>query len=161
MKNKITKISVLALALLICAFSFVSCGDHIKDKNGPDDHSVSFSEKDLLSGSTTFTATNGYDVKEEGNVYSYADEKSSGIKTICEIDPEADKPLTFKVDSTLTEGNLKIYVMLKGNTNQLVGEIPVGEGETFAVDAPEYGKYMLRIAAESANFDIKVTVVNE
>ena len=160
MKNKLTKIISLALALIACVLMLASCSGHIKDKNGPDDVSVSFKTEDLVNGSTSVTANN-YDVKEEGNVYTYADEKISGIMKICEIDPESDQKLTFKVDSEVAQGNLMIYVMLKGNTNKIVGEIPVGEGETFTVDEPEYGKYILRIAAESANMDIKVTVVTE
>ena len=158
MKNKMIKFISLILALLTCVMLLASCSGHIKDKNGPDDVSVSFKTEDLVNGSTSVTANN-YDVKEEGNVYTYADDKVSGIMKICEIDP--DGKLTFKVDSTLTEGNLMIYVMHKGNANTVVGEIPVGEGETFTVDEPEYGKYILRIAAESANMDIKVTVVTE
>ena len=158
MKTKFTKIFALSIALIICALSLVSCSGHIKDKNGPDDVSVSFEEKELVNGSTSVTANN-YDVKEEGNVYTYADDKVSGIMKICEIDP--DGKLTFKVDSTLTEGNLMIYVMHKGNANTVVGEIPVGEGKSFTVDEPVAGKYVVRIAAESANVDIKVTVEAE
>ena len=158
MKTKFTKIFALSIALIICALSLVSCSGHIKDKNGPDDVSVSIAEDKLISGSTSVTATN-YDVKQEGNVYTYADEKVSGVMNICDIDP--DGKLTFKVDSTLTAGNLMIYVLHKGNNNVIEGEIPVGEGQSFTIDEPSSGKYVLRIAAESANVDIKVTVEAE
>lgn len=159
MKKQFVKIISLSLALLTCMLLLASCSEHIKDKNGPDDYNVSFSDEELRASSTKVTATNGYDVKENGNVYSYADEKITGIMKICEFDPEGS--LILNVDSEVTEGNLIIYVLHKNNSNAIVGEIPVGVGETFKIENPSSGKYILRIAAESANMDIKVTVVTE
>ena len=160
MKKQFVKIISLSLALLTCMLLLASCSEHIKDKNGTDDYNVSFSDEELRASSTKVTATNGYDVKENGSVYSYADEKITGIMKICEIDP--DGRLTFNVDSEVAEGNLMIYVLRKGNSgNEIVGEIPVGNGKIFDIEEPGYGKYILRIAAESANMDIKVTVVTE
>ena len=160
MKKQFVKIISLALSLLTCVLLFASCSEHIKDKNGPDDYNVSFSDEELRASSTKVTATNGYDIEEKDNTYSYSDEKITGIMKICEFDPEGS--LILNVDSEVTEGNLIIYVLHKGNNgNAIVGEIPVGQGESFKIENPSSGKYMVRIAAESANMDIKVTVVTE
>ena len=160
MKNKFMKFTALTLAVITCMLLLASC-DHIKDKNGPDDISVSFTEEELLARSVTYTPTADGKIKNEGNVYTYTDEKLSGIMNVCEIDPDSDKELKFEVDSEVLEGNLKIYVIRKSNTNVMVDEIPVGEEKIFTVTEPLAGEYVLRIAAESANMNIKVKVTNE
>ena len=65
------------------------------------------------------------------------------------------KSITFKVNTTLTEGNMYVYVRHDG---QIVGELAIGQDDTLTVENPTEGKYELCVAGESASFKMVIQI---
>ena len=144
----------IGLLLVVC-LSMVACSAHIEDTNGADDHSLTAITKEELLGNSS--AVQFMTVRSEANgKIEYSVGKFTGVEKVEEVRAKSGAgSITFKVNTTLEEGNLYVYVRHDG---QIVGELAIGQDDTLTVENPTEGKYELCVAGESASFKMVIQI---
>lgn len=149
---------LLCVALLLAVAALLACDAsimHISDENGTEDTTLAvLTEEELTdpmpqvikrgakrsndrdAGTTTFTVRN-----------------MSGVEVLDSFEAEEDGACILTVTSSLTSGNLRLYVC---NGGAIVADIPLGEGQRVTLSGLS-GIVSVRAAAESAAFSVTVT----
>ena len=144
----------IGLLLIVC-LSMVACSAHIEDTNGADDHSLTTITREELLGNSG--AIQFMTVRSQVNdKIEYSVGKFTGVEKVEEVRAKSGaKSITFKVNTTLEEGNMYVYVRHDG---QIVGEFAIGREDMLTVENPTEGKYELCIAGESASFKMVIQI---
>lgn len=152
----------IGLLLIVC-LSLAACDlkvdfnlEHIEDTNGADDHSLTTITKEELLGNGG--AIQFMTVRSEvNNKIEYSVGKFTGVETVEEVRAKSGvKSITFKVNTTLEEGNMYVYVRHDG---QIVGELAIGKDDALTIEKPTPGKYELCVAGESAKFKMVIDII--
>lgn len=140
-------LSILLIATLLLAFS--SCTlSHIEDTNGDDKSLCTLTEEEILGNSTYVQTISSTSTR--GNTITYKAKKMSGVNVMKKsIQPQGN---TFVINSsiTLNQGNLRVVVSCDG---EIVCDIPLEKNQVTTIDNLG-GKYDIRVAGESAEFEI-------
>lgn len=146
----------LAIVLTLAVLAGLSgCMSHIEDTNGPDDTSLTtLTDEDILGRSLSCTKLMSSTVTR-GNTTRCKAGKFSGVEDLYESDLIWASGTTISVDAAVTEGNARLVLLLDG---EIIHEFDVnGTGQTFSLGEFS-GKLCLRIAGESAKYDITFSV---
>lgn len=145
----------IGLLLIVC-LSMVACMQHVEDTNGADDHSLTTITKEQLLGSSSAIKTISVRSEANGKI-EYSVDKFTGVEKVEEVRvKDGTDSITFAVNTTLTEGNMYVYVRRDG---QIVGELAIGKNDALTLEKPAPGKYELCIAGESANFEMVIDII--
>ena len=140
------------LTLVLCGVLLCSCMSHIEDTNGEDDSSLcSLTDKDIIDGTSTL---------KQGSVSSKRNDrgemkvnKFSGVETVDSINVrDAAETVTFT--ATVESGNFRAVIVKDG---EIFAELKT-DGEKDSITLTEPGKYELKIAGESASFEIEYKI---
>lgn len=151
----------IGLLLIVCV-SLAACDlkvdfnlKHIEDTNGADDHSLTTITKEQLLGNSG--AVKLLSVRSQVNdKIEYSVDKFTGVEMVEEVRVKNGVgSITFAVNTTLTEGNMYVYVRHDG---QIVGELAIGKDDALTIEKPTSGKYELCIAGESAKFKMVIQI---
>lgn len=146
----IKKITALAISVLIACVCLCSCV-YIADTNGDDDYSLGkLTEEDIIN-STEYQIRSVNSRKEANGTYKYSITGLSGVYTLKKVEGSYGV-LSFNVTITLHSGNLRACVVKNG---EIVREIPIGEFTQINISNPD-GKYEIKLAGESASFDLEI-----
>lgn len=148
----------LCLLLLFMVFGLTSCS-HIEDTNGPDDYSLeTFSDEDIIYGSstsTTFMVLETYSVLNGKSTGSYSVGKLSGVITVLE-DDWSNRKLKFDIKFTCESGNAVVAVV---SNNQIVRKIEANQDVIFEVVNSGY-EYEIVLVGESAKVELKYEITS-
>lgn len=144
----------IGLLLVVC-LSMVACSAHIEDTNGADDHSLTTITKEELLGNSSVVQFMTVRSEAYGKI-EYSVGKFTGVEKVEEVRAKSGtKSIAFKVNTTLEEGNLYVYVRHDG---QIVGELAIGQDDVLTIENPTGGKYELCVAGESASFKMVIQI---
>ena len=166
------KKNVLILSIIVCCLLCSCTVIHgklfveIKDKNGDDISLVVLTQEDICAeipesycmsfySSSKETEEIGdwfYDVDDEVNLS--ANSLFSGVD-YAQATYGKTNSISFSVTSVLTEGNLAIF-LIDLDSMAIIHKFEVNTTETLELENTLDGKYEIRIAGESAKFDITV-----
>ena len=147
------KLRILTLSLLLvllASFALVGCAEHIADTNG-DDTSICTITKEQIEAEEAEWLGEELLADAVDGVYTMRAPVLSGVYDMSNHLAECET-LTIATELTLTKGNLRAILMCDGKPVQ---DIPLGSN-TLVIKGAK-GKYYLRLAAESAEVDVKVT----
>ena len=144
------KRTVIALLLLLLILTASSCG-HIADTNGVHDISLADITEDEIVHGMSSVSSGRLQTSLNGRT-SITIKKFSGVQTLETFDGKSGR--TLRCDIELRSGNLRVVVV---HDEDIVAEFAVGGGECGYV-FPDNGTYRLKIAGETAEFDIKFSV---
>lgn len=142
---------IFILIMMIMMLSLTSCDfGQIEDTNGDDDYSLCYlTDEDILnSKSSSKVGSVSSRINNEGTTKA---KKMSGVETILNIDEIYETKLTinFKVE----KGNGVVTIV---KNNQIVHILKANETKTFIL-LPG-GKYTVKIAGESCQFELSYTI---
>ena len=151
----------LLIATLLLFVFLVGCGHSglsIEDTNGAGDFTLCVvTEEDICQSRShlaiaSITSTVGGKTKIRIGELSgvlQPDASPAGVRANGET-------LVWHAVSSVTAGNLRICIVR--DNEEIVGDLPInGEGEVRIENAPR-GRYTLRIAGESAEFSLEITL---
>ena len=141
------------LMLFMISFLLTGCGvSHIEDTNGLDNYNLqTLTEDDLLKTTSSYVARNYISISK-GNEIKCGSQKFSGIKTLEVINIKDDCIFTF--ESNVSSGNFLIAIV---NNDGIEGYVSANEYKTFRFSS-DFGNCKLKVAGESAEFELKVTI---
>jgi len=156
------KLSILT-AVLLLVLSLIGCGNYInrfpriEDANGPDDFTLcSITEEEICQSKAhiaiaSITTTNGGKTKISIGELSGVLQPDASLASV----GAKGETLVWHAVSSVTAGNLRICIVR--DNSEIVGEFPINdEGEVRIENAQ--GRYTLRIAGESAEFSLEITL---
>ena len=145
---------IVALTLILCV-GFVACS-HIEDTNGETETGLAtLTNTELTAKAPSYTTT--VSVRSEVNGQSTLKvKKFSGVDRLDSVRvKEGAASVNFTVSTTLTSGNLYVYVYKDG---KILGDLSLCKGATLKLESPAAGEYELRIAGESAEFTVSYSI---
>lgn len=137
----------LVIATLCLGFSSCAIG-HIEDTNGENTSLCQLNEEDIL-GINSITEVFSF-TTTVNNKTTYKVNKMSGVKTIKKLSRIEGEALVINSNIVLKDGNFRAVVVCNG---EIACDIPIGENQTTRIENPN-GSYEIRIAGESAGFEI-------
>ena len=149
------RILILGIALMLCV-GLVGCGRQVKDKNGESETGLSsLTDQELLKSNPKSVSVGSVKNQENGKT-TWTVKKFSGVEIVDTARvQEGAKSVAFVADCVREKGNLQLYVCKDG---ELIGTVSIGQGASLTIKNPKPGKYELRMAGESAAFDLSATV---
>lgn len=147
---------LLLCALLLAAIALVACDAsilQIDDTNGADNSQLAVLTDDELVDPMPQVIKYRSVHSDKNGVCSFRVEKMSGVEVLLTFDADTDATYTFTVSSSLTAGNLRLYICVG---NAIVTDIPLGAAQSVTVSGIS-GVASLRAAAESAAFSVEIT----
>ncbi len=146
-----------SFAALLLAVSLTSCGSlsHIEDTNGEDPALCSL-EQQLTDKTPDCLCNMFFESNTNGN-YTAHTGKLSGVRELCSFRVDEGETLCLQVTSTLESGNLRIYLYRDG---EIVADLPLGEEQIVELAELEAGAYFVRVAGESAKFELELKKMN-
>lgn len=152
-------IMLFIFALLVgCGHSGRYFGLSIEDTNGADDFTLcSITEDDICQSKAhlaiaSVTSTTGGKTKIHIGELSGVMQPDASLASV----KANGETLVWHAVSSVTAGNLRICIVR--DNEEIVGDLPInGEGEVRLENAPK-GRYTLRIAGESAEFSLEITL---
>lgn len=146
MKRAFVVLSVIAFLL-----SLVSCMSHIEDDNGDDTSLCTLTERDIIECTSSLSYKSVKNkTNDKGNVRV---DKFSGVQVVDSITvKEENKIVTCSVN--ITSGNLRVVIVRDG---EIFADIKT-DGEESSVALTRSGRYTLKIAGESACFDLEYEI---
>lgn len=156
MKNKIIKWYTAAALLLVMSavlIFFASCSaGHIEDTNGDKTELCSIQMEDIVRQRTNYSSF-ASSFKRVSDTVTFKAKKFSGVKSILTVNAESDREeLVIKSEVTLSTGNLRVVVLQDG---EFISDISISGSDTVTIKNPS-GKLDIRVAGESAGFEIKI-----
>lgn len=157
---------LMVLSLCSCSALFGETNRTIEDKNGDDTSLAVLSEEELtaefpesyclIAGVSTSGGTSyKEDTFHDGDVAeAYASSPFSGVGIIQLTYGKSDK-VNFTVNAKLTSGNLKVYLFCLTDLT-IVHEFKIGEKSSYLLENAKDKEYELRVAGESAEYEIEV-----
>ncbi len=142
-------VALLLIAILSLTLSSCSLG-HIDDTNGDDTSLCSLTEENIL-GNNSYTQMVS-SISTRGNTLTYKANKMSGVNTIKKSLQAQGEALVINSSIILNQGNLRVVVICN---DEIVCDIPLGENQTTTIKNPD-GKYDIKVAGESAGFEISL-----
>ncbi len=143
---------IFILTVILCMSLLCSCVSHIEDTNGEDDYSLcSLTDEDIIDGVSSLMQ--GSMSNKRNDRGSMSVQKFSGVQTIDSINVRgAEETLTCTVN--VESGNLRVVIVKDG---KIFADLAV-DGIKDSVTLTESGKYELKIAGESACFEIEYKI---
>lgn len=142
---------LMSVFVLIACFTLTSCSQ-IEDNNGKDNYRVeTITDQDITSNSEKCLEVFSVSVDKDG-ILKVSAKKFSGVKTIDRNiynNTNVEYTVNIKVDS----GNFRLVLVLE---NTIINEFPINETSKFAINNAN-GKYLIRIAGESAKYEVTIT----
>ena len=171
-------LKMVACHLLLIPLLLSACGCtlirgkmqlEIKDTNGEEDFSLStLTEKEICAESNEsycavygFTPSGASSYEEEDEIWHDADTVEAFAETplsgvaLLQMTYGKEDVILFTVECNRTSGNLRI-VLLDESLN-IVHDFDVSEKSTYRLSGAKDKSYEIRIAGESAEFEIKVS----
>lgn len=166
--KKLAIFLLIIVCTLLCSCTIIhgKLFIEIKDKNGDDTSLAVLSKEDICADipeSYCFSFYSSSEGIEEIGDWSYdiSDEISisaitpfSGVEYAQATYGKSDT-ISFTVTSDLTEGNLSIVLIDLDNLS-IIHEFDINTTETFELKNALDGKYEIRVAGESAEFEMMV-----
>lgn len=156
MKNKIIRWYTAATLLLILSAVLIflaSCSaKHIEDTNGELTELCSITVEDIIEKRESYVTFGSVTNKTNDGIMFKA-KKFSGVKSILNFKASGEKKeLVINSDISLDTGNLRIVILHNG---EFMSDINISGNNTVSIKNPS-GVYDIRVAGESAGFDVKI-----
>ena len=131
---------------------FCSCASHIEDTNGEDDCSLcSLTDEDIINGTSSLSQRSISNRRNDRGSMSV--EKFSGVRTVDSINVRnTAETLTCTVN--VNSGNFRAVIVKDG---EIFADLTI-DGTKNSVKLTESGKYELKIAGESACFEMQYKI---
>jgi len=143
------------LATVICAvclLSLMSCASHIEDTNGAENTSLcSLTDEDIIDGTSSVAQKSVSNKRNDRG--SMRIEKFSGVQLVDSMNVR-DKAETLTCTVNLKSGNFRVVIVKDG---KIFADIKT-DGTEDSVTLTQSGKYELKIAGESANFEMEYKI---
>mgnify|MGYP003478078095 FL=1 len=147
--KKISKFILLIILLL----TLTSCGNHIEDKNGPDDFTLeTITEEDILNGYSVVSVKQS--LVRKNNEYKYSVKKLSGVEEIFKGSFK-DEDVAITLDTSVESGNAQIVLVYKGMI--LKRFLLNSENQVFSMTGLN-GEIKILVAGESAKVNVNFIV---
>lgn len=147
---------LLCAVLLLSVLATVACDAsilQIEDTNGAENAALAtLTDADLVDTMPQVVKQGAVRSDRKG-VCRFRVKKMSGVEELYTFDADPDATYRFTVTSSLTAGNLRLYVCAD---KRIVADIPIGEGQSVTVSGIS-GIASVRAAAESAAFSVEIT----
>ncbi len=146
------KIKQLIILLLIMPMLLVlsSCS-HIDDLNGEDDYTLAtLTDEDIINKNNSVSSFSIGSASK--NEYAYVIKKISGVKEIKSLKVNNNQ-LVIYTDLKVSKGNCKL-VLIKDK--KIIKEFKINENDNFVTS--ENGTYIIKLAAESAQIELKINL---
>ena len=153
-RNPYRKYLVLGLLLACLLLTSVGCAItdalHYEDQNGEDDYSLALLTEEEMISSTK----NIKELSTKTNLNGVVTLTSSRFSGVMEVErlKTAKKTIVLHVESTVTQGNLGVFI---SNGETIVSYVPINSSETLKLPG---GSYSFRIAGESAKYELVYSV---
>lgn len=144
------KILVIIISV-VCLFSLASCVSHIEDTNGDDTSLCTLTDSDIINGVSSLSQ--GSVSNKRNDRGSIKVEKFSGVQTIDSINVR-DVAENVICTVTVKSGNLRVVIVRNG---AIFADLKT-DGTEDTVTLTESGKYELKVAGESACFEMKYKI---
>jgi len=148
-----------AIPFVLTAAEAVEEVVNIEDTNGMfDTHVALIAEEDICSGEdwsakqSLKLSYSGGDGGVESSACSVRARRMSGVETLISTQAEFDK-MSLHFDSELDNGNMEIFVVIDG---EIFNSVPTGRPVTVNLEDISGKLVVVRVAAESASFEVSV-----
>lgn len=168
MKKFITSVLLLLVVICMsgCSLIYSKLKYDVKDMNGDDTSLAVFTDDDICDELPDNYCLNSIRESEGDSSYSDEDYEDFDMDTVTlmakssfsgvgvvQVTYGKSDTITFSVTSKLTEGNLRIVLFDYTNLTVLY-DFEVGTTDSFTLTDASEGEYEVRVAGESAIFDI-------
>lgn len=142
-----------SVTLLIClCISSVGCVSQIEDTNGEGDTSLNtITDEDIVKGMNTVSVGSSSNKRNDRGTLSV--KTFSGVKIVDSINVR-DVAETVTCTVNIKQGNLRVVIVRNG---KIYADLRT-DGMQDSVTLTESGKYELKIAGESAGFDLEYKI---
>lgn len=147
---------LLCAVLLLSVLATVACDAsilQIEDTNGAENAALATLTDAKLLDTMPQVVKQGAVRSDRKGVCRFRVKKMSGVEELYTFDADPDATYRFTVTSSLTAGNLRLYICAGGG---MVADIPIGEAQSVTVSGIS-GIASVRAAAESAAFSVEIT----
>lgn len=145
---------IVSILLIVLSIMFCSCtATVLKDTNGEDDYSLqTITDKDIIDGTNTTQFMAVSKTKDGERICSAR--KFSGVLPVYDAEINANK-FSITLSSRITVGNAKLVLVYN---DEIVHEFDVNSTDQTADLEDVHGIVQLKIAGESADYELKYSV---
>ncbi|MCH5163754.1 MAG: hypothetical protein J1F36_01920 [Clostridiales bacterium] len=146
---KISKFIAVTIVCALIAITCCGCG-HIKDTNGDDDFSlVTLSEQQIIKGNSSVSSVSASN--QWNNKYNLKVSKFSGVKELKKITLKSGTQ-KITTDVNVSAGNFRMVLISGG---QIVYDFDINGTSSATISE---GTYIIKIAGESASFNLSFSI---
>ena len=142
----------LVLFILPMFFTLTSCAAQIEDTNGNDDYTLNTLTNEDFFKNSSITKF-GSVTSKINNQATLKVKKMSGIETLEKINLSSGN-LTINTNLKITSGNIKLVLIYN---EEIIKEFKINGEDSYT--GIINGIYYLKIATESANFNLQYSII--